>query len=82
MKSKLPVFIAFIVISLCSQGYAAEDKNQPASKDRVLCPTSNEKARALYNQGVELASRGDSEGAIKAYNGAIELDANYCIEVQ
>ena len=78
MKLKLFVSIALIVVSLCGRGYAAEEKNQPVLKDPVLCPTSNEEARTLYNQGVQLAGRGDAEGALKAYNGAIALDANYC----
>ena len=48
---------------------------QPAE---VLCPSDNDEAIDLYNDGTSLAADGKTEQAIAAFLQAIELDPGYC----
>jgi tetratricopeptide (TPR) repeat protein len=83
LKSKA-LFIGAIVI-LIAPGYAsfagespAGSGNKTALSEPVLCPTKNEAARTSYNNGLKLTDEGNLEGAIREYQKAIDLDANYC----
>ncbi len=83
MKSKALLIGAIIV--LIAPGYAsfadespAGSGNKTALSEPILCPTKNEAARTSYNNGLKLADEGNVEAAIKEYQKAIELDANYC----
>ncbi len=85
MKFKAFIITIVVVLSFSGKGYpnpgettSAVNKNQPALREIVLCPTKNQAARELYNKGLELTGKGDLESAMKDYSRAIELDANFC----
>ena len=44
----------------------------------ILCSTTSEKARQLYNDAVTLQEQGKLDKAEQSYLEAIELDSNYC----
>jgi len=45
---------------------------------QVYCPSTNEEARRLYNNGLSLTDSGDVKNAIESYLKAVEIDSNYC----
>ncbi len=85
MKFKVSLIGAIVILAVYTPGYVfpadgspAGSGNKPALIDPVLCPTQNEAARQSYNNGYKLENEGKADEAMRAYQKAIVLDANYC----
>lgn len=85
VKFKVSLVGAIVLFTVYAPGYViaadqspAGNGNKTALTDPILCPTRNEAARQSYNNAYKLESEGKPDEAIKEYQKAIDLDANYC----
>ena len=85
MKFKVSLIGAIVILTVYTAGYVIAADGSPAGKGNkpaltypILCPTGNEAARQSYNNGYTLENEGKPDEAIKEYQKAINLDANYC----
>ena len=79
-KIRLVATFACLVLTSCAASRTRVPPDSPSKVgyEDVFCPTDNERAAELYNEGVNLGELGRVDDAKDYYLRAIDLDPGFC----